>query len=110
MGRAEFSNRQDWSVEASAAIYPLMQPLLSYVIYTLRQDPNILRDSILMRLEIVHFQAYLHVCAVMWRTVYRELRALTNDNGLELNPLELNCQNSTFCLYSQTLNLQFYGS
>jgi hypothetical protein len=43
-----------------------------------------------MRLEIVHFQAYLHVCAVMWRTVFRELRALTNDNGLELNPLELN--------------------
>ena len=35
VGRAEFSNRQDWSVEASAAIYPLMQPLLFYVIYTL---------------------------------------------------------------------------
>ncbi len=45
---------------------------------------------ILMRLEIVHFQAYLNVCAVMGRTAYRELQALTSDNGLELHPLELN--------------------
>jgi hypothetical protein len=26
----------------------------------------------------------------MWRVVYRELRALTNDNKLGLNPMELN--------------------
>ena len=32
----------------------------------------------------------VHVNAIMWRMVYRELRALTNDGGMNLNPLELN--------------------
>jgi hypothetical protein len=67
-----------------------MKPLLEYVILTLQLNANILRDSILIRLETLQFQAYVHVCAVMWRQLYRELRALTNDNGLELNPLDLN--------------------
>ncbi len=32
----------------------------------------------------------MHVNAVMWRMVYRELRALTNDGMMNLNPMELN--------------------
>ena len=32
----------------------------------------------------------MHVNAVMWRMVYRELRALTNDGTMNLNPMQLN--------------------
>jgi hypothetical protein len=38
----------------------------------------------------VQFEAYLHVNAILWRVVFRELRALTNDKRMALNPLELN--------------------
>ncbi len=57
---------------------------------TLVLNPNVLRDSILVRLEMLHFEAYIHVNAIMWRLVYRELRALTNDSKMGLNPMELN--------------------
>ncbi len=57
---------------------------------TLLLDPNVLRDSILVRLEMVQFEAYLHVNALMWRLIYRELRALTNDLTMGLSPLEIN--------------------
>ena len=35
-------------------------------------------------------KAYLHVNAIMWRQVFRELRALTNDKTMKVNPLQLN--------------------
>ncbi len=35
-------------------------------------------------------KAYLHVNAIMWRQVFRELRALTNDKTIKVNPLQLN--------------------
>jgi hypothetical protein len=38
----------------------------------------------------VQFEAFIHVNAVMWRVMYRELRALTNDKKLALNPMDLN--------------------
>ena len=63
---------------------------MRYTIQTLVLDPNVLRDSILVRMEIVQFEAYLHVNAIMWRQMFRELRALTNDKSMGLNPLELN--------------------
>ena len=53
-------------------------------------DANILRDSILIRMEIIQYECYVHVNAIMWRVVYRELRALTNDGAMALNPMELN--------------------
>ena len=31
----------------------------------------------------------VHVNAMMWRVVYRELRALTNDSAINLDPMEL---------------------
>jgi hypothetical protein len=31
----------------------------------------------------------VHVNAIMWRVVYRELRALTNDSAINLDPMEL---------------------
>ena len=64
--------------------------ILQYTVETLLLDANILRDSILVRMELIHFECYLHVNASMWRLVYRELRALTNDSTLNLNPLEIN--------------------
>ncbi len=33
--------------------------------------------------------AQVHVNAIMWRVLYRELRALTNDGALDLNPMEI---------------------
>ena len=82
--------RQDWSLEVSFELFPLLQPLLDYEVKTLLDDPNILRDSVLMQLECLYFEAYVHVGAIMWRVIFRELRALTNSKGLELNPLALN--------------------
>ena len=51
--------------------------------------PNILRDSILTRLENLHYEAYVHCCACMWKCLFKELRGLTNTTNM-LNPLELN--------------------
>lgn len=90
VGRAETSKRQDWSLEVSSDLFSLIEPLLHYTTETLIQNENILRDTALMRLECIHFQCYVHVCAAMWRVAWRELRGLTNAKGLEINPLELN--------------------
>jgi hypothetical protein len=72
-----------------------MEPILLYTIETLVLDSNILRDSILTRIEQIRFQAYVHVCAMMWKVAFQELRALTNtkklnDHGMNVNPMELN--------------------
>jgi hypothetical protein len=95
-GRAEFSKRQDWCLEASWKFHNLLQPVLLYItIETLVLDANILRDSILTRVEQIRFQAYVHVCAIMWKVAFQELRALTNtkklnEQGFNVNPMELN--------------------
>jgi hypothetical protein len=47
------THRQDWVCEACDAIYPLLDAILQYTIETLILDGNILRDSILVRLEMV---------------------------------------------------------
>ena len=78
VNRAETSKRQDWSVEASYDIYPLLEPLMAYTVGTLLQEANLLRDSLLVTLESLHFEAYVHVNAIMWRVVFKELRGLTN--------------------------------
>ena len=90
LSRADYSNRQDWSLEAAYEIYPLLQPLLDYGIKALLDEPNVLRDSILIQMETIYFEAYCHVCALMWRVIFKELRALTNSKGLEIDPLTLN--------------------
>ena len=90
LSRADYSNRQDWSLEAAYEIFPLLEPLLDYEVKSLLDDANVLRDSILIQLETLHFEAYCHVCALMWRLVFWELRGLTNSTGLEIDPLTLN--------------------
>ena len=77
----EHSKRQDWSLEAAYDIFPLLEPLLDYTVQKLLDDSNVLRDSVLMQAECLHFEAYLHVCAIMWRVVFKELRGLTNSKG-----------------------------
>jgi hypothetical protein len=43
LSRAEYSNRQDLSLEVSWELYPLLLPLLDYVVKTLLDDANVLR-------------------------------------------------------------------
>ena len=95
VGRAENSKRQDWSCEASWNLFNLMGPILQYTIETLQLGPNILRDSILTRIQDQNFEAYVHANAILWKVMFHELRALTNttkisDAGLNVNPLEIN--------------------
>jgi hypothetical protein len=90
LSRADYSNRQDWSLEVSYELFPLLEPLLNYEVQTLLDDSNILRDSVLIQMECLYFEAYVHVGAIMWRVVFKELRGLTNSKGLELNPMALN--------------------
>jgi hypothetical protein len=90
LSRADYSNRQDWSLEAAYEIFPLLKPLLDYEVKSLLDEANVLRDSILVQLETLQFEAYCHVCALMWRVVFKELRGLTNSKGLEINPMTLN--------------------
>jgi hypothetical protein len=90
LSRAEYSNRQDWSLEVSWELFPLLEPLLDYVVKTLLDDANVLRDSVLIQMECIYFEAYVHVNAILWRVVFRELRALTNGKGPQLSPIALN--------------------
>ena len=89
VGRAEHSKRQDWICEASWKFHNLLEPIVGYTISTVLLGPNILRDSILTRLENLHYEAYVLCCAIMWKCVFHELRGLTNAANM-LNPMELN--------------------
>jgi hypothetical protein len=95
VGRAEQSKRQDWICEASWNFHNLINPIIDYTVSTLRLGANILRDSVLTRLENLHYEAYVHSNAIMWKVAFEELRALTNKKDLQavgvgLNPMELN--------------------
>ena len=89
VGRAEISKRQDWSLEVSEAIYPLIPAILEYLIPLEVLGPNVLRDSIRQRLELRHFEAYIHVSAILWVVCFNELRAVTNGNNFDLSPPQL---------------------
>jgi hypothetical protein len=41
-------------------------------------------------MEMIPFECYVHANAILWRVMYRELRALMNDGVLNLNPMEIN--------------------
>jgi hypothetical protein len=57
------SKRQDWTLEASFQIYPLFEAVLCYTIETLVLEPNVLRDSILVRMEMVRLALTLTLIA-----------------------------------------------
>ena len=54
-----FDIRQDWASEASFHIYPLYGPIMLYCIDMLLLAPNILRDSILVRMETTPYECYV---------------------------------------------------
>jgi hypothetical protein len=89
VGRAKHSKRQDWICEASWKFHNLLGAIVGYTVSTVLLGPNILRDSVLTRLENNHYEGYVHCCAIMWKCVFQELRGLTNTNSI-LNPMELN--------------------
>jgi hypothetical protein len=89
VGRAELSKRQDWMLEASEMLFALVKPMLEYLVETLKLDANVLRDSTLQRLELIHMEAFMHVSAATWTTCFKELRALTNRTITGLTPVEL---------------------
>jgi hypothetical protein len=90
IGRAELSKRQDWCFEACWKLVPLVDQILNYTDTTRRLEANVLRDSVLQRLELLHYQAYIYAGAAMWGKCYEELRTLTNSTSVELSPLQLN--------------------
>jgi hypothetical protein len=89
VGRAERSKRQDWICEASWKFHNLIEPIVGYTVGTVLLGANTLRDSVVTRLENLHYEAYVHCNAIMWKTVFQELRGLTNTTSI-LNPMELN--------------------
>ena len=57
---------------ARAAKYNLLvgarlETIIKYTVGTIKLGANILRDSVLTRLENMHFEAYVHVNAIMWK-------------------------------------------
>ena len=89
VGRVELSKRQDWVLEFSATIFPLLEAIIEYNVECIELGPHTLRDSVLLRLELHHFEAFVHAAAVMWETCFKELRGLTNSTKVDLNPCEL---------------------
>ena len=89
------SKRQDWCAEVSWAFFNLITPIITFTVSLCSIGENVLRDAVLVRLENIRFEAYVHVNALMWQVCFAELRALTNrkavrESGLGLNPMELN--------------------
>ncbi len=82
-GRAEHSKRQDWICEASWKFHNLLEPIVGYTVGTVRLGANILRHSVLTRLENMHYEAYVHVCAILWKVAFEELRGLTNKKSIQ---------------------------
>jgi hypothetical protein len=90
-GRVELSKRQDWVLEVAFKIFPVLSPLYEYLVKeTSALGPNVLRDSTAQKIENMQFEAYAHVCSTMWAVGFDELRMLTNDKDVALNPMELN--------------------
>jgi hypothetical protein len=58
-------------MEAAYEIFPLIHALLDYEVKALLDDPNVLRGSILIQLETLHFEAYCHVCALLWQVMFK---------------------------------------
>ena len=89
------SKRQDWCAEVAWNFFNLITPIITFTVSLCAMDANVLRDAVLVRLENIRFEAYVHVSALMWKIAFAELRALTNrkavqQSGFGLNPMELN--------------------
>ena len=90
-------------LEVSSKIYPLLGPLHEYLISRVPEGSNVLRGSILQRIEMEYFTAYVHVCALMWEVAFFELRFLTNSKKVQLNPCELYDLYEKMCVMAETM-------
>ena len=89
------SKRQDWCTEVAWSFFNLITHIITFTVSLCAMAANVLRDAVLVRLENIRFEAYVHVSAFMWIVAFAELRALTNRKevqqaGFGLNPMELN--------------------
>ena len=90
VGRVQLSHRQDWILAVCQKLFPLISVILVFTDETRRLDANILRDSVFIRLQLLHFQVFFHVGAVEVEVAFEELRALTNSTGVAMDPTEIN--------------------
>jgi hypothetical protein len=72
VGRAKMSKRQDWCCEVSWNFYNLITPIITFTVSMCALDQSILRDAVLVRLENIRFEAYVHVNALMWKVAFYE--------------------------------------
>ena len=70
------SKRQDWCAEVSWNFFNLIKPIITFTVSLCAMDENVLRDAVLVRLENIRFEAYVHVNALMWKVAFAELRAV----------------------------------
>ncbi len=67
VGGAEHSKRQEWICEASWKLHNLTKPIIAYTVGTITLGAKIFRDSVLTMMENMHYEAYVHVNAIMWK-------------------------------------------
>ena len=89
VGRAGVGERQEGQASVAYNLYPQIPVILLYNHGTLGLEPNLLRDSVYIRLRELPFVADIHVLAITYHTIYDELRAMTNSNDMSLDPFEL---------------------
>jgi hypothetical protein len=77
------SKRQDWCTEVSWNVFNPITPIITFTVSLYAMDANVLRDAVLVRLENIRFEAYVHVSALMWKVAFGELRALTNRKAVQ---------------------------
>ena len=80
-------------LSSCSMLLPLINPVLELTDLHRQGEANVLTDSILVRLALLPYQAYVLVGALMYYRMWRELRALCalgSGKGKEeaLNPLE----------------------
>ena len=89
--------------EVSSKIFKSFPAVMQYLIEeTLVLEANILRDATLQKMELHHFEAYIHASAIAWTVAFNELRTVTNitiqEHGqgagatkhAHVNPMEIN--------------------
>ncbi len=74
VGRFEKGKMQDWVFEVSSKIFKFFPAVMQYLIEeTLVLEANILRDATLQKMELHHFEAYIHASAIAWTVAFNEL-------------------------------------
>jgi len=95
-------------LSSCSMLLPLINPVLELTDLHRQGEANVLTDSILVRLALLPYQAYVHVGALMFHRIWRELRALCamgSGKGKEeaLNPLEYGAYYDPKLLIAQLL-------